>query len=1780
VVKSQVIHRHTILGFVCLWGLCWGAAAPLSATNYDVYILAGQSNMDGRGDTNQLTGAFSFWNQPQTNVLIYYKNHFATNYIPSWQTLKPGFSEDNGVLTNTFGPELSIGYILAKAAPGRNIALIKVSHTGSDLYAMWNPDLPIGATAGVMYQDLTNGVPAALQALTSNGHTYTVRGMLWHQGEADTTATNDYQTELTNFIAAVRRDLNLPNLPFVIGELNRDNPAPGFALIRQAQYNASQIASNAYFVTSMNLHSDGLHFDTTSVVGLGQRFGSQAAAFLPGATATQTWDLAGSGAWSTNSARWTTDGGATHHSWSNGNYAAVFAPTGGGTVTVSNGISAYSVSIATNAAGYAFAGGSLTNGNGGITANESASFANPLSAGGLQTWCIATGKTLTVSGPLNIFIHALNVSGEGAAIIAGGISDVANDPTTNNAFLFDSSLLLKTGNGVLTIVGSNSFTGSTQVRGGTLQLGDGTSSNGVLLGDIEDDATLAFANPLSLTHTGIVSGTGQIVKTAAGTLLLTGSNTFSGGTMINAGTVSIGLDTHLGYYGVLTLDNGGMLQVSGTNDSSFERAVVLRSGGGGFDVASATNRLAACAPMSGSGGFTKNGAGGLAIANTPAYNGITSVQQGALNLSASPLNGGLTLAGGASVVLGPSAGLMGEYYSISPLNVSNADPDFVSLDSLSNHLAGATPSLWSLSTVAGTNFDFAFSGSGPTKFPAPLVANAYNFEVRWTGKFNAPSTGTYTFSTTSDDGSMLWIDGNNIVSNNAFQGLTTRSGTVNLSAGSHDMVIAYYQGNNTYGMYADFTPPSGSSQRLPNSLLQFGATAYSIGPLSGAAGSSLNLSNYPLSVNQTSDGIFAGSISGAGTMSTLTKYGAAELTLSGSNTFEGSTSVSGGTLTLDYRTENNNKISSDAPLLLNGATLKVLGNASGVFTQRISGLIFTANSGASTIINQSGNTVLDFTSGNLSVGSDVSVNFLTAGGAGVRLPGTTNTFFGPWAVMGSGDPAFLNSSNNVVAFTNYDATLPAYGADPAKNYLNTVGIVTNSETANLLNFRDAPSLIISNGSVLQVTFGLLFPGGTALSINGGGQFGASNATLVINTSATLGTNALTIGAAIGAGSGSLSKLGPGTLMLTNNNTYTGGTTISAGTLQLGIGGNRGALGPGSITDNGTLVFNRSDAVAITNAITGSGVLVQAGTNVLSINTPQSYTGGTIVNKGILLLATPDQNRALAFNSSVTVNAGGSLYVTNVNNVQNDESWTINGGIVKIVGGGHQHFGPITLNGGTITTGPGSYAYDGTAGNFALDGNVVVGGTAPSTLDANTGINLGALVAGGVAVTFDVADVTGDSSPDLFVTTKLRDKDAGGTRGLIKTGLGTMLITTASDFTGTSTISNGVLMLGHALAVQNSTVSNLVNGGLSFSSTNQFLLGGLSGNGDIALSNANGAVTLTVGDNGISTRYDGSLKGSGALTKIGAGTLTLSGFNTYTGATTISNGTLALVGSGTVANSPNVIVVSSATLDGSARCGGVLTLASGQTLRGSGSVKGNLIVANGAILSPGTTIGTLTCSNNLTVENSATLQYELGNSSDQTVVFGNLTLGGTLNVADAGGFTNGTYTLLTYSGTLTYNGVTIGTRPPGSYDCSIDTNTAGQVKLIVTNSVISDPFAQWQFQYFGCTNCVEADPGTDYDGTGQNNLFKYVAGLDPTNPTSVFILQIASVTGQPNQKNLLYNPIVTGRTYAVEFNSSLTTNGWASLSGYTGPVTNGGQGTVTDLNATQSNKFYRVLVTLP
>ena len=118
---------------------------------------------------------------------------------------------------------------------------------------------------------------------------------------------------------------------------------------------------------------------------------------------------------------------------------------------------------------------------------------------------------------------------------------------------------------------------------------------------------------------------------------------------------------------------------------------------------------------------------------------------------------------------------------------------------------------------------------------------------------------------------------------------------------------------------------------------------------------------------------------------------------------------------------------------------------------------------------------------------------------------------------------------------------------------------------------------------------------------------------------------------------------------------------------------------------------------------------------------------------------------------------------------------------------------------------------------------------------------------------------------------------------------------------------------------------------------------------------------------------------------------------------------------------------------------------------------------------------------------------------------------------------------------------------------------------------------WQNQHFGLNNPLAA-PTADPDGDAQANLFEFTAGLTPTDPQSRFILRLDAVPGQPTQMRAVFSPLVAGRTYTVEFRTSLTSGAWAPLTGTTQSDA-GNERTVTD-TTTETQKFYRVNVSKP
>ena len=119
---------------------------------------------------------------------------------------------------------------------------------------------------------------------------------------------------------------------------------------------------------------------------------------------------------------------------------------------------------------------------------------------------------------------------------------------------------------------------------------------------------------------------------------------------------------------------------------------------------------------------------------------------------------------------------------------------------------------------------------------------------------------------------------------------------------------------------------------------------------------------------------------------------------------------------------------------------------------------------------------------------------------------------------------------------------------------------------------------------------------------------------------------------------------------------------------------------------------------------------------------------------------------------------------------------------------------------------------------------------------------------------------------------------------------------------------------------------------------------------------------------------------------------------------------------------------------------------------------------------------------------------------------------------------------------------------------------------------------WQNQYFGINNPLAA-PGVDADGDAHTNLFEFTAGLVPTDNASRFASRVAPAPGSTIKKHIVFSPLVAGRTYSVEFRTSLTSGTWQPLTGTT-QTDAGSERTVVDVNATGPQKFYRVQVSKP
>lgn len=189
--------------------------------------------------------------------------------------------------------------------------------------------------------------------------------------------------------------------------------------------------------------------------------------------------------------------------------------------------------------------------------------------------------------------------------------------------------------GATYLTGTNTYTQGTSIAAGSgLAVGNG-GTTGSITGNVANDGVLAFYRSDNTTFGGIISGTGIVGKIGAGTLTLTGANTYSGGTLVAGGAISIAADAALGAVsGALTLQGGTLAT---TADIATARNVSLGTGGGTMQVGGETT-LTLSGVISGTNALTKTGAGTLVLTGTNSYTGLTTISEGVLQLG----NGGTT----------------------------------------------------------------------------------------------------------------------------------------------------------------------------------------------------------------------------------------------------------------------------------------------------------------------------------------------------------------------------------------------------------------------------------------------------------------------------------------------------------------------------------------------------------------------------------------------------------------------------------------------------------------------------------------------------------------------------------------------------------------------------------------------------------------------------------------------------------------------------------------------------------------------------------------------------------------------------------------------------------------------------------------------------------------------------------------------------------------------------------------------------------------------------------
>jgi len=1324
--------------------------------------------------------------------------------------------------------------------------------------------------------------------------------------------------------------------------------------------------------------------------------------------------------------------------------------------------------------------------SGGTTLNEGVLSIDNNAAFGTGTITVASDSTITALTNLTI----TNAYSLGAGVTA--TFDSGANLWTNSGLVSGSGALIKEGSGTLTLSRSNTFNGGITLNAGQITAGaiGALSSNDLT---INDGTTLAIgtnrqANVGAVTlgngtvtgTTGVLTGTSYsatnsgvavvsailggsagLTKTGDGILFLTSNNTYSGITTISDGILSIATSNTLAGWGSTNyiVKSGGALAFGGgftdaqISNSVYNSGKFATGSAFGFDTAIGINRIysqvisnTAQGPL----GLVKVGPGILTLTNNNTYTGLTTVSQGVLSVAAPNTFPGLR---GTNFIVqsGASLAFRSAFLDNDIIALVYKSGDFLSNSALGFDTSDSYRAFYtSISNTANGPLGVTKVGSNVL---ALMVSNSYSGPTTITvgtlqiGNSNALGTGTLVFNggaLSSDSTTSRTITNNYSFLNNATIGDTINNGTLTFTGAgdlgnvartltNNSTVIISGVLNNTAGL----TKAGSGTLILSPSNIFTGSIAVSGGTLMATNSISLGASNTPITV------------SGTGTLN----LGSNSFTRTGLITFSGGT-VTNGTL-INNTTNFSGQSGIVAANLVGSASL----TKTGAGTLTLSGSNgYTGN----TILS---NGVLSITSTNALPGWNLDGRYSVASNATLAVGnsianstitnmvyGTTN--FAAGSAIGF-DTTTGNRTNSLVLSNTAQGALGL--TKVGTNILTLSG--TNSYTG-VTRF-GAGVLVLANSNALAGGGDLTFIGGTlqyGTGITNDFSDRIGNSTAVINIDS--GSNAITFARTIASdNTAGLAKLGVGTLTLAGSNSYTGPSTITAGTLQIG---NSNALGAGTLVFNGgSLSSSSSNPWTITNNFNLSSAAILGNSNP-SFNGTLTFIGNGNLGTTTRILT---NNSSVIITGALTNTAGftkagsGTLTLSGINTYGGPT--TITAGIVQIGNDNALSTNTLVFNGGGLSSTDTLTRI--IANRYIFSNNAILGDTNPNF---NGGFSFTG--SGVLANTNSILTV----NSDVDISGNLTNA-SGITAGFTKAGGGILTLSASNSYNGPTTINEGTLQIGNSNALAGGGDLVFNGGGLSSDSTNSrritndFILLGNGFLGNSTNVNYKGALTFTgTGDLGANTRtitvespvtFSGPLINTAGFTKAGSGTLTLSGTNTYTGPTTINAGTLLISGSGSlgggnyagaITNNASLIFSNSVaqTLRGSISGSGTLTKSGTGTLTltasnnySGGTIlnQGSLSISNNASFGTGgvTVVdnSTITALTNLTVTNDYVI------NSEATVTFSTARLWtNSGSISGDGSFSKTGAGTLILSGSNSYTGIM--------------TVSAGRLTLIGSNSL--------------------------------------------------------------------------------------------------------------------------------